>query len=262
MEEKQRQYVLLGLALLFLLLAVFYYLYLTPVLEKKQETEMQLEQKRTELAIVVKKKQGTDSRPPQEKLRRMAELFPVKPYNEQLIKDLGEMQSISSITIESATFDEKKEMSAAELAKEVLPEEGQEGSRIPSEGKTPKVTRQELEAYLPKSSIRSVQIKLGIKGEYKDVYRFVTEIQQLSRYLRVDKLSFKHKQEDDFKIPKENGLEANLELTGYYAPQYASLLDKLPPVNVEPPSGKWDPTQYPVIKKEDVQTQTRTPSAS
>ncbi|MCP1355317.1 type 4a pilus biogenesis protein PilO [Aneurinibacillus migulanus] len=266
MDEKQRQYVLLGLAILFLLLAVFYYLYLTPVLEKKQETQIQLEQKKAELAIVNQKQTVKDSRPPQEKLRQIAELFPVKSYDDQLVKDFGELQSISNISIESATFEEKKEVQATELAKEIVPDKASESppTAVETQEKVAEVTRADLEKYLPTSSVRSVQIKLGVKGDYRDIYAFVTEIQQMSRYLRVDKLSFNQKEKSDFKIPKDPRLEASLELTGYYAPQYASLLDKLPPVSVEPPSGKWDPTQYPVIKKEDVQTKNNTqpPSTS
>lgn len=253
MEEKQRQYVLLGLALLFLMLAVFYYLYVMPVLNQKREAEIQLQQKKAELELATKQKKEADTRPPQEKLRQIAELFPVKSYDEQLVKEFGKLQSISKIAIEDASFEENKEINAADLAKEIVSEEVEEKTAdIPKE-QAPKVTRAELEKYLPHSSIRNMKIKLSIKGEYKDVYRFVTEIQQMSRYLRVDKLMFKQKQEDDFKIPKEKGIEANLELTGYYAPQYASLLDKLPSVHTDPPSGKWDPTKYPVIEKEDVQ---------
>jgi hypothetical protein len=252
MGEKERQYFLLGFAALFLLLVIFYYLYVTPILSARDEAQVQLAQKKTELAILDKQKEPKDSKPPQEKLKQIAELFPVQPYTDELVKDLGSLQAISRVSLESASFEEQKEVKAAELAKDFVPEESQDqqGSGNARE-KTMKVTRQEVEAYLPQTPIRSMKIKLGIKGDYEDVYDFVSEVQQLSRYLRVDKLSFTRKEVSDFKISKEKELDATLEMTSYYAPQFAALLEKTSFTPFENPSEKWNPLEYPVIKKED-----------
>lgn len=252
MGEKERQYFLLGFAVLFLLLVMFYNLYVTPVLTSGSEARNQLAQKKAELAILDKQKGTQASKPMQERVKHIAELFPVQPYADELVKDLGSLQAISKVSLESASFDEQKEMKATEFAKDFVQEPSQEpqGSGSAKE-KTMKVTRQEVEAYLPQTPVRSMKIKLGIKGEYEDIYAFVSEVQQLSRYLRVDKLSFTKKEKSDFKISKEKGLEATLEMTSYYAPQFASLLDKATFAPFEGPSGKWNPLEYPVIKKEE-----------
>jgi Tfp pilus assembly protein PilO len=112
------------------------------------------------------------------------------------------------------------------------------------------ITPEVLKKYIPDVKIGSVEITLSVKGQYSNLYKFVSEIQDLSRYLRVDTFSFDSPQaQEESKLVKDRDLTATIKLTSYYAPEYALLLDKLPSIKTEKPSGKWDPTQYPVIKK-------------
>jgi Tfp pilus assembly protein PilO len=260
MAEKERQYILLIIALLFVLLAAYYYMYFVPLQNEKEHALMRLEQTKAQAQGVLKQVERRETTPPQEQLRKIAELIPVAPYTDQLIIDLGKLQTLGQIQIDNATFQEEKDVKVQDLPNQFIPQEARQGQTTQQKNKQA-VNVQSVQNALPPVTIKSIEMTLSVKGEYKNIYDFVTEIQDLSRYLRVDNLTFSSPEKDEFQIPKDKKMTATLKLTSYYAPQYASLLDKLPPVNVEPPSGKWDPTQYPVIKKEDIQTQPKTPSA-
>ncbi|WP_027414887.1 type 4a pilus biogenesis protein PilO [Aneurinibacillus terranovensis] len=254
MGEKERQYVLLGLTLLFALLAAFYYFYVTPLQKKVTEASFQLQQTNMQIKPAESQQKKNDLTPYQEQLSKIAEFLPVKPYTDQLIKDLGKLQTISNIQIENATFNEQKEQKLSELAKKFVSQDDQNQgfaqSGSSSQTKDSKqVTLQALQSYLPGTTVSSIEITLSIKGDYQSIYHFVSEVQNLSRYLRVDGLTFTSNQKDSFVIPKEKDMPATVKLTTYYAPQFAGLLDKLPPVQAEPPSGKWNPMKYPVTEK-------------
>lgn len=257
MGEKERQYILLIIALLFVLLAAYYYMYFVPLQNEKEQVLMRLEQTKAQAQGTLKQVEKKESTPPQEQLKKIAELIPVQPYTDQLVIDLGKLQTLGQIQIENATFQEEKDVKVQELPNQFIPQEARQG-QVPQSKAKQAVNVQAVQNTLPPVTIKSIEMTLAVKGEYKNIYDFVTEVQNLSRYLRVDMLTFSTPEKNEFEIPKDKRLTASLKLTSYYAPQYASLLDKLPSVNVEPPSGKWDPTQYPVIKKEDVQTQNNT----
>ncbi|MFT9849863.1 pilus assembly protein PilO [Aneurinibacillus sp. REN35] len=258
MGEKERQYILIMVAMLFVLLAAYYYMYYVPLQKEKEQTLMRVEQLKAQTQSILKRVEKKETTPPQEQVKRIAELIPVQPYTDQLILDLGKLQSLGELQIENATFEEEKEVKVQELPNQFIPQAARQG-QVPQQKSKQAINVQAAQNALPPVTIKSIEITLAIKGEYKNIYNFVTEAQDLSRYLRVDMLTFTSPEKDEFQIPKDKNLTASLKLTSYYAPQYASLLDKLPPVNVEPPSGKWDPTQYPVIKKENIQNPT--PSA-
>ncbi len=301
MGEKERQYALLGFALLFALLAGFNFLYLNPLRDERERVAAQLGllQKRIETQMVQAPKQAEEV--PNEKLARIEEAIPVKPYTDQLIKDLEKLQTISRVEIVSATFAEQKQLTAKDIAEKFIPKEisdeqskqgGQaaasneavqntadqtaspkeESSTQASPSEAPQAakdhsatdapkneetskdlppTAELLQQILPEANLSSVEITLTIKGEYKDIYDFATEIQRMSRYLRIDELTFATTEKDDFIIPKETKMTATVRLTSYFAPQFKSLLSKLPPVGVEGPSGKWDPLRYEVLPHPD-----------
>lgn len=236
MGEKQRQSILILLSLLFVLLAVYYFFYYQPSVEEKQQVEIQLAQVTAKAQQAAGKEKIEEGKPPQEKVQKIAEQIPVEPYTEQLVLDLGKLQSIGRVELVNVTFESGKDVSAKELAAIFAPA-GKE-----KDGDNTKVAAS-LQQALQGQTIKSVEMNLSIKGAYKDIYTFVSELQNVSRYLRVDELSFTSPRKDDFVIPKKNVLDASLKLTSYYAPQYAPLLDKkLEPV-VPQAAGKKDPTQ-------------------
>jgi Tfp pilus assembly protein PilO len=270
MGEKERQYILLIFAALFACLAVFYYFYVIPINKEKERIRIEFEQMRAKANALAKQANAKHvAAPPQEQLAKIAEVIPVQPYTEQLIQHLSKMQTASNIKIQNVTFKQQKIMEASELAaKFTQPEKKEEGEDIlqlpqyqlnlpgklqkdaNKQKETQLITPEVLKKYIPDAKIGSVEITLSVKGEYSNLYKFVSEVQDLSRYLRVDTFEFENQQEDST-LAKDRDLTATIKLTSYYAPEYVLLLDKLPSIRTEKPSGKWDPTQYPVIKKNE-----------
>lgn len=236
MGEKQRQSTLVLLSLLFVLLAVYYFFYYQPSVEEKQQVEIQLAQVTAKMQQATGKEKVEAGKPPQEKVQKIAEQIPVEPYTEQLVLDLGKLQSIGQVELVNVTFENGKDVNVKELASIFAPANKEKDAK---NTKDTAVSQQTL----PGQTIKSVEMNLSIKGSYKDIYTFVSELQNVSRYLRVDELSFTSPRKDDFIIPKKNVLDASLKLTSYYAPQYAPLLDKRVEPVVPPAAGKKDPTQ-------------------
>jgi Tfp pilus assembly protein PilO len=254
MTEKERKYILLMIAMLFVGLAAYYYVYLIPIQNEAQQLRAQVELANSQTQSALKRVEVKETTPPQEQLTKIAELLPVQPYTDQLIIDFGKLQTLGGVEIQNVTFNSENEVNIKELAGKFIPPEVKDGKvTLPKENKP--INIQGIQNSLPQTTIKSIEMTLSVKGEYKNIYKFVSEIQDLSRYLRVDSLSFGSPEKDEFQTPKEKATIVSMKLTTYYAPQYAVLLDKLPSVITEKPSGKWDPTQYPVIKKEDMDKQ-------
>lgn len=271
MEDKTRQYGLLLFAFLFAGLALCYYLYLVPAQEQMTALETRLEKIKQTLTQVETTSNQKDSISAPA-LAKLAETIPVKPYADQLIKDLDRLQQISQVEIEEASFAEQEQLSAKDLADQLvytetetdesgsnaestdLTKEYMAGREQPPTGKSGvineerQVRKEIITKYLPDVQFNSIEITLNMTGSYEEIYRFVTEAQRLSRYLRVDELDFKSTHKQEFSIPDDADLTAHVRLTSYFAPQFAKVVADHPEVQVAGPSGKWNPMLYEVTE--------------
>ncbi len=284
MGGKGRQIALLVFAALFAAMAAAYYLYLVPLQERETGLQMRLDKMKHTLTQMQNPMKMSEQQISQQVLVKLQEAIPVKPYADQLIKDLDKLQSLSQITIEEASFSEKEQLSAQDLADQLVYTEKEEekeeqetketetdankqdavveesssteSAAVEQQKKADSITNEQrqikqeiIERYLPEANFNSIDIILKIKGNYEEIYSFVTELQKISRYLRVDHLEFKTNQKQEFVIPEDAQMSATVKLTSYFAPQFEKHVDKLPVVQVEGPSDKWNPLQYEAIKK-------------
>ncbi|WCK53646.1 hypothetical protein PP175_20290 [Aneurinibacillus sp. Ricciae_BoGa-3] len=278
MGNMKQQWMLPMLALMFVLLFACYYFYVRPVQTDVQNLNQQVSQAQASLQNARSQGKSRQDKPASKSLQRIAELIPVTPYTDQLIKDLGRLQSVSRIEITNASFSDENTVNSTDLGKKFIPVLDANKVTIPQDKKMRIAELQNTANALPPASIHTIEITLSVKGRYDDIYSFLYEVENLSRYLRLDTLSFGGAGTgnaegngnngtaggDGSNVNAANGtlngqtsspstdsrdLTASIKLTTYFVPQFASLLDKLPAVQVEPPSGKWDPTQYPVLKK-------------
>lgn len=275
MAERTRQILFLFVALLFALLAVFYYFYLTPMQEKKKQLTVELAQLRATVQGMTEQKQNQQNERTvsEQKLARVAEAIPVTPYTDQLIKDLGKLQTISNVEILSATFSEQKAMSAKEIAEKIIARgdegwaesgeadaDGEEVADAGVDGDAGTATKADagtkappsvetIKRFLPETTLGSVEITLSIKAQYEELYRFLTEVQDLSRYLRVDEISVTSDEKDEFTVSADDKMTATVKLTSYYAPEFRQLVGKPPAVDVDAPSGKGNPFEYGTMHK-------------
>lgn len=291
MGDKMRQTALLIFAALFASLAGAYYLYVVPLQEEQTSLQVRLEKLDQSFEQMQSPQAAKDKQNSVQLVSKIQEAIPVKPYADQLIKDLERLQSVSQVSIEDASFSEQENLSAKELADELIYTDRDKekadqaksekeliaaankdlkkgysddtgssanSEQLEGEDKKSSVTNSDrqvkvdiIEKYLPQVHFNSITILLNIKGDYNEIYRFVTELQKISRYLRVDQLEFKSTEKDEFVVPKETKMTATVKLTSYFAPQFEKYVDKLPAVQVEGPSDKWNPMLYEIMKKED-----------
>lgn len=284
MEGKVRQGVFAVFALLFAALAGAYYLYVLPLQDEQTSLQVRLEKRKQAFEQLQNPQTAPQPRISPQLLSRIQQAIPVKPYADQLIKDLDRLQSISQVSIEEATFTEQKKLSAKDLADPLTytdkqeqagekkdgtateadegaggEDTGQDGKAAEGSGNQGEPSKQAsgstvlnaerqvkaeiIEKFLPDVHFNSITISMKMKGDYEQIYRFVTELQKVSRYLRVDQLDFKTNQKDEFVIPKETRMTATVKLTSYFAPQFEPYVGKLPVVQVEGPSGKENPME-------------------
>jgi Tfp pilus assembly protein PilO len=267
MGNKKQQWMLPMLALMFVLLFAGYYFYVRPVQADVQSLNEQVIQAQEGLQNAKNQGKARQDKPLSKSLQRLAELIPVTPYTDQLIKDLGRLQSVSHIEITNASFSDENTVNSKQLGQKFIPALDPNKVTIPQDKKNRITELQNTVNGMPPASIHTIEITLSVKGRYDDIYSFLYEVENLSRYLRLDSLSFggagtgntggsgnydASGAVDGQSSPNSidsRDLAASIKLTTYFVPQFASLLDKQPAVQVEPPSGKWDPTQYPVLKK-------------
>jgi Tfp pilus assembly protein PilO len=293
MAEKQRQYLLLAIALLFGILAIFNFLYLGPLMDDKTSYQVKLAQLEKQVQTLQQNTEQFAPVVPEEILSNIVETLPVKPYTDQLVKDLEKLQTISRVQIDSVTFAQTKNQNTKEIVEKFYPKGDSSAEDLIAQymenAKTPRkplnlavkvmqsngesdvkeedkreketvdpslkqvkmMTLEQLKKAVPDATLSTTEINMALKGEYEDIYKFVTELQSLSRYLRVDELTFTSPEKEEYTIPKDTKLTATIKLTSYYVPQFDKIVDKLPPVQVEGPSGKWNPLKYEITTKEE-----------
>ncbi|WP_139490270.1 hypothetical protein [Brevibacillus dissolubilis] len=299
MRQKERPYLLLIYVLLFVLVAVFYLLYYLPLSEKREQAEYRLAQLTTAIDRAEQKRVSKPTESSEAQLAKLSEALPVKPYTHQLILDLDKLKTLSAVSLENVTFDEEKKQSLRAFVEELQlsrKEAGigqKEDAGEPSEattGNQPAADQsasqsssdtQDLAAKLaalPDTQLTSIGMTLRLRGDYQQLYQFITEVQELSRYLRVDQIIFDSSDDTDGNgnttaqtavqpataqptatatsqptvteattgTPQASGaqLTVTLKLTSYYVPQYATLIKKLPPILLEKPSNKQNPTEF------------------
>ncbi|NHM30476.1 hypothetical protein [Neobacillus terrae] len=190
----------------------------------------------------------------------LQKLLPVKPFEEQLVVDLGKAEVVSNSTIKTMTFSEgsgslnkgnsgqetatnnsanpvsnnanttqSTTVSGNVAAASNTTEQGQ--SSNPQQSNTP----------LP-AGIEKVTVDMNIESStYEDLEKFLTTLENQKRITVIEKINFTGTKEITSLEDTEGPLNYNVTFSAFYMPGLKDLEDELPRFETPPPSNKRNP---------------------
>ncbi|RAK21384.1 type IV pilus assembly protein PilO [Anoxybacillus vitaminiphilus] len=190
---------------------------------------------------------------------------PVKPMVEQLLLDLERAEVVSDSFISSISFTEDSEVttqpSASESDTDAAAEQPQSSSvaeqlntGIQSVQKQGNEQQPNQPAIPLPNGLKSISATLTVQSPtYYHLERFLETLEGLKRIVSVQSLSFAGNQEVTSAAAEIKPLTYSLTVAAFYYPSLADLQDKVPPLDVPPPSEKRNPLteMLPHSDKED-----------
>ncbi|MGG3798282.1 hypothetical protein [Metabacillus fastidiosus] len=218
---------ILSLALIGLLYAGAYFLYLQPVKQRINEEKSSLQLLNEKLAglSVEEGKRAINSYSLQKKL-------PVKPLTEQFVLDLEKAEIVSNSKI-------------------MLVEFAEDGQTVQSEEQSSPENTNEKEAIAPEG-MKELTVRLEVmSNNYYDMKTFIEEIEKQLRITKVEQLSFEGPGEIVSLDQKIAPITYELRLITYYIPSLTDLEKELPTIDSPVPSMKSNPLTPYVNEKTD-----------
>lgn len=169
---------------------------------------------------------------------------PVKPLVEQLILDLEKAEVVSGSFISSMAFNENAEINALLQATNQTKGQGVEAqSNTNSPSAQPSSPQQQNNSSLTlPNGLKKVTVQLTVQSpSYYHLERFLQTLEELPRIVSVEALSFTGNPELTSVGATVNPLTYSLTISAFYYPGLANLQDKVPPLDVPPPSEKQNP---------------------
>lgn len=173
-------------------------------------------------AEIAKQKSGLP-----ESVVELQKKIPVKPLTEQLLLDLEKAEVVSDSAISSMTFNEEEDATTE-------PEE-ENATAEPQEK-----TKQSSSA--PPDGLKKVTVQLTVQSpSYYQLERFLQTLENLNRIVSVESLSFTGNPELTSVATEVNPLTYSVTVSAFYYPKLTELQNKLPQIDVPPPSKKRNP---------------------
>ncbi|MED4401091.1 hypothetical protein [Metabacillus fastidiosus] len=221
---------ILSVALIGLLYAGAYFLYLQPVKQRiNEETSsiQSLDEKLTSLS--------TEEGKPVVNSYSLQQRLPVKPLTEQFVLDLEKAEIISNSKIILAEFAEDGQALQSEEQSSVEDTDQKEGAPTAApEGMKQLTVRLEV-----------------ISNNYYDMKTFIEEIEKQLRITKVEQLSFEGPEEIVSLDQKIEPITYELRLITYYIPSLTDLEKESPAIDSPVPSMKNNPLTPYIREKTD-----------
>ncbi|WP_438448159.1 type 4a pilus biogenesis protein PilO [Gorillibacterium sp. sgz5001074] len=213
---------LLFISIVLLLIPVVLYLnFLSPVLKERDSQRSTLNQKKHELASLQQQMtQSREATPPEAvKLAQLRRAIPEEPNVEGLIRDMRMLETVSGVKFEVGySFDT---------------------ASAQSDPNAPKTGQSADKSVLLASPI---QINQTVKGDYKQIYRLLEEIQSTQRLIQVDKVTFNTTISPPVKLnAAKQELNSSLSMTAYYASGLKRYFKNPIPIDASAVEGRSNP---------------------
>lgn len=232
-ELQRKHYIIFAsvVALLVMGIILFYYLSYAPkqtmVEQKKQEIEIE------EQLIQVLDQQQESAGIGLGNTMELQRKIPVTSYVEQLILELEKAEVVSNSRIMNMTFGD-----ADFSATTTLDEYVEANSTTTTDSTEEQQTEQ---AYLPEG-LKKVTVNLSVESEnYEDLTTFLEELEGLTRITQIELVAFTGLPELTSIAQELTSLTYSVQLSAFYHPELADLMEDLPPISAPEPSNKTNP---------------------
>jgi type IV pilus assembly protein PilO len=178
---------------------------------------------------------------------------PVKPMVEQLLLDLERAEVVSDSFISSISFNEGSEVPAhpsvpesdTEAAAE-QPQSSSEAEQLNTGSQSASTQGNEQQPNQPSitlpNGLKSISATLTVQSPtYYHLERFLETLEGLKRIVSVQSLSFTGNPEVTSVATEVQPLTYSLTVAAFYYPSLTDLQDKIPPLDIPPPSKKRNP---------------------
>ncbi|WP_044894632.1 hypothetical protein [Bacillus alveayuensis] len=247
--SKRQVLLLLGI---FISIGMIYFVLYSYILKPMHNRIEQLQQTlSTEQQLL----EATKERVAQQETESVVELqkrVPVKPMVEQLLLDFERAEVVSDSFISSISFSEGSEVPTQSSTSESDTEGATEqppklfGTEPANDGnsqstRTEGNEQQSNQPTLP-NGLKSISATLTVQSPtYYHLERFLETLEGLERIVSIQSLSFAGNPELTSVATEIQPLTYSLTVMAFYYPSLTDLQDKIPPLDIPPPSEKRNP---------------------
>jgi type IV pilus assembly protein PilO len=250
--SKRQVLLLLGI---FISIGMIYFLLYSYILKPMHNRIEQLQQTLSteqQLLEATKKRIAQQETEITESVVELQKRVPVKPMVEQLLLDFERAEVVSDSFISSISFSEGSEVptqpSTSESDTEAATEQPQKLSGTePANDSNSQSTRtegneqQSNQPALP-NGLKSISATLTVQSPtYYHLERFLETLEGLERIVSIQSLSFAGNPELTSVATEIQPLTYSLTVMAFYYPSLTDLQDKIPPLDIPPPSEKRNP---------------------
>ncbi len=239
-SKKQRGLIFLVIILMVSLVAGVYYLFMKPLNEQLERKHSELEMANQGLVLVENQlKQLTEKTVISS--MKLQKQIPVKRLLDQLLLDIEKAEIISDTKINELKLNgsESDEEVVFKTNENEAAASGnnQSDTENTESADAPKIPEEKLPTGIKKISVT-------LKGEantYFEMESFITSLENLKRIVKVDALKFTGLEEIYSVEQKDQPVEFELTIAGYYYPKLEDLRDELPPLDSPGGANKKNP---------------------
>ncbi|MBB5324571.1 type IV pilus assembly protein PilO [Anoxybacillus tepidamans] len=241
--KRQILLLLFSLILIGAFFAVLYLYKLKPLYSRIDELNATVSNEKKLLAALQAQasKQQTDVT---DSIVELQKKVPVKPLVEQLILDLEKAEVVSNSFISSMAFNENAEINAPPQATNQTIGQGVEAQlNTNSQPVQPSSPQQQNNSSLAlPDGLKKITVQLTVQSpSYYHLERFLQTLEGLDRIVSVEALSFTGNPELTSADATVKPLTYSLTVSAFYYPGLVNLQNKVPPLDVPPPSEKRNP---------------------
>ncbi|MEH7106630.1 hypothetical protein [Neobacillus sp. LXY-1] len=237
-----------------IVLAQFFYLSPLKTDLKKQQSSLDIAQKKLE-AISQQKTQ--DSQQTVEDTKELQKKLPVKPLQEQLILDLEKAENVSDSEIKTMSFSKDADVSSG-TNQTVIQNTAQQQSSTTTTSQpatssqstaNQDTANQQSSGTVVPEGMKKITANLTVESPtYEDFEKFIDALESLNRIIVVESISYTGGQEITSLSQQNQPLAYSLTFSAFYMPGLNDLQAQLPKIDAPAPAGKENPlSQFPDV---------------
>ncbi|MGO4888574.1 hypothetical protein ACJ2A9_12495 [Anaerobacillus sp. MEB173] len=216
--SERRTIVIVGLAVLFLILAMFYYFLLQPAREqlKQEEQAIAFEQQ----LIDALEKRGDRDVQPEENTAMLERRVPLHRAVDQYLLSLQAVEAVSGTTINSVSFSQYGgELTEADETYTVIDEYEEFQEEAASIGQRKDEPVEEAVEVVHPEEIQTIRLSLNVTSpDYDSLIDFIEELEQAERITNIHTVNFTAPGEEGlfFTDEEDQDLSFTIDLSIYY----------------------------------------------
>lgn len=221
-----------------------YYLYIVPIKNSVEQKKTELKLANQELTIIQNKLKQTNDQTILSTMELQKQV-PVKRLLDQLLLNIEKAEIVSGTNI----IEIKINGTEQDEVIDVTVEKSDSGSSEQNENEE---TKSKEDVTLPNGIKKTSIILIGEAESYFDLEKFLYELQDMKRTVKIDQFSFTGLDEIYSVDQTEQVIDFEVAISAYYYPTLVDLQSELPPLDTPKDSNKKNPVSgFPDLTESD-----------